>query len=193
MASPYAFPRRPATLTAAGRILMGIAIGCGVEAVVDVAATIRIGQVAQQAFVDVPASATGVTGTATIVGAMMVAVVAFAISTVVTGILAGGILRGNATVRIWTWILGGLSLLWVLASIGGKSTAALVATPSATDAAHPRVVAALAEIRAEIPRWYVGLGVLFDVLTAFGLIAVIVLISLPPSNEYVRARRVIRR
>jgi eukaryotic-like serine/threonine-protein kinase len=192
LVSPYPPPPRPGAVTAAGRILTALAVACGIEAVIVVGATVQVGQAAQRAFAKVPAT-TGITTGGAIVGAMMFAAVAFVVTAAITGILAGVNLRGSRSGRIWTWVLSGLSLPWVLGAIGSKDVASLAAKPSAADAGRPRVLAALAQVRAEIPGWYVTIGRLFDVFAVFALIAVIVLIALPPSNAYFRSRHGIRR
>ncbi len=184
LVNPAAGARRPATVTAAGRVLMALAIACGIEAVIVVAATVRVGQTVQKAFAGLTSDAgTGV------VAAMMFVVVVYAIAAVMAGILAGTSYRGSYTGRIWTWLISGVSVLFTLSALGSTDAATIAARPTAADALHPRVVAALAQVRAAVPEWYVSTSRLFDVFALVALLAVIVLIALPQSSAYFQAHR----
>lgn len=175
---------RPGTVTAAGRILRALAIACGIEALIMVAATVKVGQAVGNAFDGVVSTSGG-----QIVGVMMFAVVIYAVSAAITGVLAGATMRGSHVGRIWTLIVAPLTLLWLLSAVGSKDVATLAATPTPDDAGRPRVLTALARVRAAVPGWYVSLSRLFEVFAILSLIAVIVLVVVPPSNAYFRARR----
>jgi hypothetical protein len=179
---------RPATVTIAGRLLITLAIGAGAEALATVAATVRVGSASVDAFADIAGGAGG-----HVVDALMFGVVTYAFAAAIAGILAGVNLRGSRAGRVWTWLLAVPTLLFVLHALGSPNAATRAATPQGADLDRPRVVHALAVVRASIPPWYVGFTHLFDVVAAVILVAVIVLVAVPASSAYFRAHHRRRR
>jgi serine/threonine-protein kinase len=184
VAPPARVATRPGTATAAGALLVVLSVLFVVEALVIASAAVPVGHAASTAFAGVASSAGE-----TVVLTIMFTAIGSGIGAVIAGLLAGSNLRGSRAGRIWTWILGGLSLLFALGRIGATNAAMTAATPSGADLDRPRVVRALRTVRLAIPDWYAHSTRAFDIIASVLLALIIVLLMLPPTSAYVRARR----
>jgi protein kinase-like protein len=175
---------RPLTTTVAGRLLVLLAIASAVEAVVVAAATAKVGAAFETAFRGTASDPAG-----GVILAMMIVAGGYCVAATMAGILAGASLRGSAIGRLWTWILGVPLALFAFANLGAGNIAIAATTPSGTEATNRPVLRALAKVRASIPPWYLHAERLYDIVAGLILLAVVVLLALPPSGAYVRARR----
>ena len=108
----------------------------------------------------------------------------FAAGLAVLGFLDG---RGRFVARIITWIVGGLSLCCVG---GGLGSNALVSSVNSTDTTTggPSSAEVQERLRAALPSWYEGTNVTLSVVLLLAMLAVIILLALPASNEFFRKR-----
>ncbi len=175
---------RPLTATVAGRLLMGVAIGLGLEAVLAAAAVATVSASVSTAFAGLGSTAAG-----PLVVYLMFVVVGATVGTVIVGLLAGANLRGSGSGRVWTWVLAIPMALVFFGGVGTRGTLTSLATPTGTDALRSRVVAAMATVRAAIPGWYVLPATLINLFSLMAVIVAAVLLLAPASSAYVAARR----
>lgn len=106
-----------------------------------------------------------------------------AIAYVVLGLFTS---RGKNPARITTWVLAGF---WACCSayglIGNAASSTLdVSVSDSGDLPDPAVVQE--QLEAALPSWYQPVSLALGVITLLALVAVIILLALPPANDFFR-------
>lgn len=92
--------------------------------------------------------------------------------------------KGKNPARIVTWVVGGISLCCLGLGLGSN---ALVGTMNAdTSGAGPSSDEIQRQVNAALPGWYNGLTTTVSVLGLLVILAVVILLALPASNEFFR-------
>jgi hypothetical protein len=180
---PVPAPRRPAVVTAAGYLMIAVAVLGLVIAVLPLPYAGHVSAVAKQAYAHVNNGA-----------AIASAVSAVTYITLVVYLIAGGALavlavfnlRGNNGTRIATWVVGGIGVL----CCGSGVLIGRLATIG-RNTGDPAMQAAQNQVQAAYPSWYAGVSTTLTTLGLLALVAVIVLLALPTSNEYFRRGRAV--
>lgn len=102
------------------------------------------------------------------------------------GLVALGILNnlGKNPARIVTWVVGGLVLCCTGALLALQGV--LTSMPVPEEAEGPDPVEVQRQIEAALPDWYMTLSWVGTVVAILALIGALILLALPPSNEYFR-------
>jgi hypothetical protein len=126
------------------------------------------------------AGAEGIVGASLIIGAVINILLAGGFA--VLGIFDG---RGKNPARIVTWVVGGISLCCLGAGLGSS---ALVSSMNAgsTTTGGPSSSEVEQRINDALPSWYHAVSVTIVVLALLAMLAVIILLALPGSNEFFR-------
>lgn len=101
---------------------------------------------------------------------------------VVLGLLNG---KGKNVSRIVTWVIGGLSLCCTGVSLGGTALLSSL-EPGSNQAGGPSSAEVQARIDAAIPGWVTPVSTVTTVLILVLILATIILLALPASNEFFR-------
>jgi hypothetical protein len=172
---------RPATVTAASGLLF---VCAAVEVASVVLSVIRIGpvlSVLNDEFANSSAADTvRATFTVGIIAGVVIAAV-FAIGTVVLGLL---LRKGKNPARIVTWVLGGIGVLCYACGLGGSALGSSLNGMGATS--NPDAEAIQKRLTEAVPGWQTALGTAASVVLLLALLAVIILLALPASNEFFR-------
>jgi hypothetical protein len=181
--APPPQPRaRPATVTASSWLLFFVA-ALYVATFVGIIATMST---VMDIYRDIYAG-TDLEGTEGIVAASSVVVGAvwlvIAIGVVVLAVLNN---KGKNASRIVTWVLGGLALCCSGALLALEG---LLTDMQAPDVDGPDPAAVQRALDAALPDWYNTLGWVTSIGSILALIAALVLLALPASNEFFRAPR----
>ena len=185
LVTPVPAMPRPLTTTIAGRLLVALAIASGVEAIIVAAATAKVSRAVETAFAHLPTSDAG----GAVVLVMMFIAGGYCLAATIGGIVAGTNLRGSAAGRIWTWFLAVPTMLFAFGNIGATNAAVSSTIPHGTELANRPVMRALTQVRTAIPPWYLGSVRAYDILAALILLTVVVLLALPSSTAFIRARQ----
>ncbi len=185
MSDPIA-SRRPLVVTAAAYVLCLVAAALVVNAIGAWAIAGRIGGAARRAWAAAPKDADKYAGAYH--GGLTVAGVVFVLIGAVLVVLAVFLLRGANLARIVTWVVAGVlalccGCLTAGQLLGGTGTAV---TGGNTMVDGVDAVKANQQITDAFPGWFGGLFITLLVLGLPGLIASIVLLSLPASGRYFR-------
>ncbi len=117
-----------------------------------------------------------------VVGAGLGAV--FAIGYLLLAVFDG---RGKNGARITTWVIAGLAACCgVFGLLGNAASSALTANVDSSDASLPDPQDIQRQLEAALPSWYQPATLTLGVITLLAVIAVIILLALPPSNEFFR-------
>jgi hypothetical protein len=93
--------------------------------------------------------------------------------------------RGKNWARIVTWVFGGIALCCVGAGLGSSSISGSLET-SADTAGGPTPEEVQRRLDEALPSWYTPVGTTVTVIVLIALLAVIILLALPKSNEFFR-------
>jgi uncharacterized membrane protein len=175
---------RPTTVTVAGWLLFAVA---GIQII---AMAITLSQLGTIADVTEDAyrgtSAADGARVSTVVGTIVAAVlgVLFAIAYVVLAIFNN---RGKNASRITTWVIGGIGaccgILGLITSAVGNS---FNFRGGGDDLPDPSDVQR--QINDAVPSWYRPSTIALGVIALLAVVAVLILLALPPSNEFFRKR-----
>ncbi len=180
---PAPAPRsRPTVVTVASNLLFAVA---ALEVINAIAAFTTVGPVTD-AIKDVYAGtpAEGAEGIVTFgyIGGAVVNLL-FAAGFAILGILDG---RGKNPARIITWVVGGISLCCVGAGLGGNAVAGSLESGSSTGG--PSQTEVQQRLDAALPSWYTPVSTTIAVVVLLAILATIILLALPASNEFFRKR-----
>ncbi|GIF24814.1 hypothetical protein BJ973_007075 [Actinoplanes tereljensis] len=93
--------------------------------------------------------------------------------------------RGKNWARIVTWVFGGIALCCVGAGLGSSSISGSLETSGDT-AGGPTPDEIQQRLDAALPSWFTPVGTTITVIVLIALLAVIILLALPKSNEFFR-------
>ncbi|WP_213012928.1 hypothetical protein [Paractinoplanes toevensis] len=93
--------------------------------------------------------------------------------------------RGKNWARILTWVFGGIALCCVGAGLGSSSISGSLET-SADTAGGPTPEEVQRRLDEALPSWFTPVGTTITVIVLIALLAVIILLALPKSNEFFR-------
>jgi len=176
--NPGAKPR-PGAVTAASTLLYLCGAIQLASVVVSLLALGPVQDVVREEFADRPEAQTVATATTVgiVVGVSISALLA--IGVVVLGLLVG---RGKNPARIVTWVIAGIGVLCYGCSLAGTavqgSLAGLGSDPQSADIQQ--------RITDAIPAWQSTITAVASIIVLIALLAVIVLLALPASNDYFR-------
>lgn len=174
---------RPATVTAASYLLYLLAALQVIYGVIALSTTGPMREAYEQAWADTPELRDSADMIATLTGVFtLIMYLIFAAGFVVLGILDG---KGKNPARIVTWVLAGIGVCCFGAGTAGSALGGLFGGISApgggTNAPDP--TEALSEA---MPSWYYTANTAISLVSLLAAVAVIVLLALPPSNEFFR-------
>lgn len=177
---PAARPRRPGTVTAATWLLLLVALLFVVNGVATLAISGTLADVYREAYEGYE-ELEGVGGVVAASDIVVAAVqLLFGLG---FGVLAMFNHRGSNSSRIVTWVAGGLSLCCAGAGLAGT---ALLAGVQVEPGAGPDPDEVQRMVDAALPDWYAPLSNVATLVMLPALIAVLILLALPPSNAFFR-------
>ncbi|MDG4762910.1 hypothetical protein O7632_02090 [Solwaraspora sp. WMMD406] len=130
---------------------------------------------------------TDMEGTGAIVTIILIVTAIFGL-VVAAGLVVLAVLnnRGKNPARIVTWVLGGI---YLCCSGGGLALGAAgnaLPTTTTTSPDGPDLEQVERDVQAALPGWYEPLNNLISVVALLALLAALILLALPPSNEFFR-------
>jgi hypothetical protein len=171
---------RPTIVTVATYLLFLVAFLELVDAVVGFSVYPKISDAIKDAYAGTGVEGAGdVAGVSSVIGAVVNLL--FAAGLTVLGLLDG---RGRNVARIITWVVGGLSLCCL--GLGLGSSALVSSVNGDTSTGGPSSTEVQDRISAALPSWYEGTTVTIAVVSLLAILAVIILLALPASNEFFR-------
>lgn len=181
-AAPAARPR-PGSVTIAGYLLYLVAAIQLVQLILSLSMLSTINDVYAEAFAGTYLAGSASTiGTVTLVGGGVLGLLV-AIGLVVLALLNS---QGKNPARIVTWVLGGLFVCCWGASLAA-SAAGSALTPSTSSGANVPDQAEIQQMLADrLPSWYTPVTVLLSVVSLIAVVVALILLALPPSNEFFR-------
>ncbi|MFI6758339.1 hypothetical protein ACIBF5_04235 [Micromonospora sp. NPDC050417] len=183
-AAPVARPR-PSTVTIAGYLLYLVAGLQVVQLVLSLSVLDTFNDVFDEAYAGTDmADAGAAAGTAGLIGGAVVGLVVAA-GLVVLALLNN---RGKNPARIVTWVLGGLFFCCSVAGLG-LTAAGNALAPSSTDTNAPDQAEIQRLLDERLPGWYNPLTLTLSVITILALLTALILLALPPSNEFFRKQQ----
>jgi hypothetical protein len=93
--------------------------------------------------------------------------------------------RGKNPSRIVTWVLGGISLCCSSVSLIGTAVGNSLNVGS-TDSDVPDPAVVQRQLEDALPSWYTPVTITLTVLSLLALLVALILLALPPSNEFFR-------
>jgi hypothetical protein len=137
-------------------------------------------QAVQEEFAGDPAADAATTAaTIGIIFGVTLAVI-ISVAAIVLGVLLG---RGKQPARIVTWVVAGLGVLCMGCSLGGNALSSSLNNMAGADANATAIQDAILEAT---PGWATAFQTLSTIVVLLALIAVIILLALPASNEFFR-------
>jgi hypothetical protein len=112
----------------------------------------------------------------------VVTVVLYLIVVALFVLLAIFVLRGNNGMRITTWVIAGIGVLCTLCSVASSGISESMTTSSNSTLTDAQIKA----LKDVSPAWERNTAVFIYVLIALALIAVIIMLAMPASNEFFR-------
>jgi uncharacterized membrane protein len=172
---------RPTTVTVAGWLLFVAAALQIIAVVVQLSQLGTVADATEQAY-----QGTGDEDTArfsTILGTTIAVILGalFAIAYVVLAIFNN---RGKNPARITTWVIGGIGLCCGTLGVIGSAVSGSLNFQSTDDGPDPAEVQR--QVDAALPGWYNPIFLTLGVIGLLGLLAAIILLALPPSNDFFR-------
>lgn len=177
--NPGAKPR-PGAVTAASALLYLAALSQLASIGLSVMTLGPVRQILDEEFADTPdADAVGTAMTVGIIVAIAVSVL-FVVGTAVLGLLVG---KGKNPARIVTWVLAGIGVLCYGCNLAGTAvsgalTGSINGDPESADIQR--------RIEDAIPAWQNAASTGLSILMLVALLAVIILLALPASNDFFR-------
>lgn len=184
MADPHSTPARvrPASVTASSYLLILFAVIqiIGLIVALSVLGTMR--DVYRDAFAGT--SAEGVETVAVVVSVAVVVIgLLFAIGLVVLAVLNN---KGRNASRITTWVVGGIALCCTGLNLAGN---ALGGSMGGQNGDVPSQDEINRQLDAALPSWYEPVSMVLTVIGLLALLAALILLALPASNEFFRKRQ----
>ncbi|MFI5840937.1 hypothetical protein ACIA8K_14650 [Catenuloplanes sp. NPDC051500] len=189
MSNPYSQgvqpgPSRPGVVTVAGYLLYVVAVAMVVQSLTSLASVGPTRDVYARAYQGTEAS--GLEGV--LVGAMI-------FGAILNLLVAGGFValaifnnRGKNPSRITTWVIGGISIccsgFGLLGSLASGALNGIGGASSQPGMPDPEELTR--QLEDAIPGWTTPVSLTASVIGLLCLIAVVVLLSLPPANDYFR-------
>jgi hypothetical protein len=172
---------RPSTVTVAGYLLYLAAALQLIGAIITLPLIGTFNDVYEEAYAGSDMAGAGAVGSATVIGGAVIGVIV-AIGLVVLALLNN---RGKNPARIVTWVFGGLFSCCTLATLS-LSAAGSALSPSSGDANLPDEAEVQRMLEDRLPGWYTPVGTLLSVLALIAVLVALILLALPPSNEFFR-------
>lgn len=174
---------RPSTVTISSYLLFLTAALQVVGLIVALSVTGTMQQVYEDAYAGTDMESVGtLTTVTTIAGAIFGLLVAAGL--VVLALLNN---RGKNPSRIVTWVLGGIYLCCSGGGLAlGAAGSALTPDTTGIDSNMPDPAQVQRDLEAALPGWYDPVNLLLGVVTVLALLAALILLALPPSNEFFR-------
>ncbi|MGX6604469.1 hypothetical protein ACWKSP_20390 [Micromonosporaceae bacterium Da 78-11] len=177
---PASPPRvRPTTVTIATYLLYLVAAFQLVNAIIALTTYGPLSDAVKDAYAGTDAEGADVAVTLVLVIGAVINILlgaGFAILSIFNG-------RGRNAARIVTWVIGGLSLCCVGAGLSGNALASSMNAGATTGPSQSEVES---RINAALPSWYTPLSTTISVLVLLAILATIILLALPASNEFFR-------
>lgn len=172
--------RRPTIVTAASNLLYFVAALEVVTAIITFSLYGKTYDAVKSVYAGTAAEGMeGVVAAASSIGAAINVLLAIGLATL--GFLDG---RGKNAARIVTWVIGGISLCCVGLGLGGNAMVSSMNSTSTTGG--PSQTEVQQRIDAALPSWYRPFSVTLSVVMLLAMLAVIILLALPASNEFFR-------
>lgn len=171
--------RRPATVTAAGYLLLGVAVLVLVTGILPLPYAGQVADTAKRAYANVNngdaiASAVALSAYGTSI--------AYIIAGIGLAVLALFDLRGSNGARIATWVIGGIAVVCCgSGTLLGRFASGVNRTTTTGDAATK---AAQKQVEAVYPGWYTSVTTALVVVALLALIAALILFALPASHPF---------
>jgi hypothetical protein len=177
-------PSRPGVVTVAGYLLYVVAAAMVVQALTSLASVGPTRDVYARAYQGTEAS--GLEGV--LVGAMI-------FGAVINLLIAAGFValalfnnRGKNASRITTWVIGGISICCTGFGLAGNAASSAMSglggTPSQPGMPDPQELTR--QLEDAIPGWTTPVSLVSSLIALLCLIVVVVLLALPPANDYFR-------
>ncbi|WP_203750031.1 hypothetical protein, partial [Actinoplanes cyaneus] len=178
---------RPATVTIASALLFVVAVAQVVFGILAFSALSKAGDVYDVAYSGTEFANLG----STVVAFAVVLVVLYLIIGIGLGLLGFFDLRGKQPARVITWIVSGL--LMCCAVIVPQTAVVLITDFASAISGNATGTSRLptqreldALLDGSVPGWFDSLGVWFTLFALPALIAVVILLAVPPSNRFFR-------
>ncbi len=178
--SPPPAKRRPGTVTASSWLLFLIAAIYVLSFVLVVSTVGTMLDVYREAYEGTPQEGTEAGMVAGTVGSAVLFLLV-AIGLVVLALLNN---RGKNAARIVTWVVGGLALCCNGAGLALQGILTSLPAPEGVEGPDPAEVQR--QVEAALPDWYLPLSMGSQAVTILALIVALILLALPPSNEFFR-------
>ncbi|WP_213454774.1 hypothetical protein [Rhizomonospora bruguierae] len=169
---------RPAIVTTAGYLLYVVAAVQVINAIAAISTAGTVSRVYKEWAAGTPAESGG---TFAVVGSIASAVIGLIIGVVLV-VLAIFNNRGSNGTRITTWVLSGILLCCTGLGFAGSAVNSGLSGGGGTP--DPKVLQE--RLTHELPGWYNGVTMTSNVITVLALLAVVILLALPPANAFFR-------
>jgi hypothetical protein len=177
---------RPATVTAAAYMLIGVAVLLVANAIISFATLSTVIDATKKAYA-------GIKNADQMTTAAQAAGVGFAIFYVVVAagfvVLALFNMRGANPARIVTWVLGGLAVLCFGCGLAGTAASSALTTGSNQTVNGVDMAAAAKQVKDALPSWLQPTQLSIGIINLLLVILVIILLALPASNAFFRKNR----
>lgn len=180
--------RRPGVVTAAGYLLILVAVLLAVDVVISATTIGPTFDVMRRAY-----AGAGIPNSDSLVsfvkGATIFVIVIYLLLAVGLGVLALFDMRGKNAARIVTWVLGGIGVCCLgCTSASGATGGSFSGGFSQGQRGGPQIDAAelSRQLKAAVPAWVGPVRTTVAVVSLLALLAVILLLTLPASNAYFR-------
>jgi hypothetical protein len=178
---PPAVRPRPTTVTASTWLLLLVAVLYVVSAVVTISTSGTVSDVYREAYAGTELEGTEGVAAASTIGAGAFSLV-FAVGFVVLALLNN---RGKNPARIVTWVIGGIALCCggIGLALSGVSGGFQMDTGDGPDPAEVQRM-----LEDALPEWYGPVTLTLAIVSIVALAVALLLLALPPSNEFFRKR-----
>lgn len=172
--------QRPGSVTISSFLLFLTAVLLAVGAIIGLTTAGTVSRVFESAYAGTSAEGIGAIAVATVVISAVVQLL-IAAGFVVLGLLNN---RGKNAARITTWVIGGIGVCCTGIGLGGNSFGGVGAAGGTQDLPDPQEVQRMLE--AELPSWNQSVTTTLSVISLLALLAALILLALPASNEFFR-------
>jgi hypothetical protein len=171
---------RPSSVTISSYLLFLVAAVFALGAIVSLSTLGTVSDVYRDAYAGTDLEGTEGVVTAFGVGGAVLQLL-FAAAFVALGLFNN---RGRNASRIVTWVFGALGLCCAGLGVGGSAVGNMGATGSTGDAPSGAEVTEM--MNEALPGWVEPVGMITNVIALIALLVAVVLLALPPSNEFFR-------
>ncbi|MFK3982717.1 hypothetical protein ACI2K4_20360 [Micromonospora sp. NPDC050397] len=188
MSDPYpttasAARPRPGTVTIAGYLLYAVAAVQLIQLIISLTQSSTFGDVYDEALAGTEAAdAAGAFSTGFLIGGAVISLLV-AVGLVVLALLNN---RGKNAARIVTWVLGGIFFCCSAAGLGLGAAGNALTPSSSSDPNVPDQAEIQRMLDDRLPGWYDPVTTLLSVVTVVAVLVALILLALPPSNEFFR-------